>query len=325
MLLSLLIVTWSAVCSLRANSLLIPDSSVRGLDPGPVFYDMSFHNILYASPDSKGTSPQMPKQCGLRMAPMVGDIPSKSVLLLGCSLDANALISFCASVGSKMYGNPFQGRFCKAGNSTMAMIFHPGSGEPPYFSPYMQFLAGQQIETIPSTHDIITTIAPAFTQSIMGPGPDLVVVDDSLWSLSKWWEHNYGGDPNVGNQKSFPIPRKEIQQWCHDGLKLHMGLVAATYPNSQIAFRTAPTVMKPIVGQTAEAVDIMQECIRAQTKGGLLFGKYPVIQYHDMVDRRINSAKEHGESVQELYCDDNHPGPDLSQAYAQMIWDVLRK
>jgi hypothetical protein len=282
---------------------------------------MSFNDISYVPPDAKAP----PHQCGLkRMANMSGDIPSKSVLLLGCSLDANALTEFRLSVGSKRRGDPFQGEFCRAGNSTMAMIFHPGSGEPPYLSLYHKFLATKNITTIPSTHDIITKIAPAFTKSYGRLPPDLVVVDDSLWTIGKWWEHNYGGDPNLENQETFPIPTKEIQQWCSEGLKEHMGLVAATYPDSRIAFRTAPTVMKPTLGQTAEAVELMQGCIKTQTNGGLLFGKYPVIQYHEMVDRMINSAKEHGEPVQDLYCDEKHPDRAVSQAYVKIVWDLVR-
>jgi len=325
MILSLLMVTWPAVYSLHGNLISIPDTSDRGLNSELVFYDMSFNDISYASPDSKSPSQQMAKQCGLRMAALSGDIPSKSVLLLGNSLDANAHTAFCVHAGSEVHGNPFQGQFCNAGNSTMAMIFHPGSGEPPYLSLYDRFLDGKGIKTHPSTHDIITNIAPAFTKSIMGPPPDLVVVDDSLWSLSKWWEHNYGGNPDIETQNSFPIPTKEIQDWCNEGLKLHMGLVAATFPHSRIAFRTAPTVLKPeSFGQTAELVDIMQGCVKGQTNGGLLFGKYSVIQYHDMVDRRIISAREHGESVEDLYCDVRHTSPEIALAYANMIWDLLR-
>jgi len=324
MILSLLIVTWPAVYSFRVNSTAIPDSNARDLNSNHVVYDMNFNDISDVSPDSDDPSRQRARPCGLRMAAMSGDIPSKSVLLLGNSLDANAHIEFCASAGSKLHGNPFQGQFCKAGNSTMAMIFHPGSGEPPYLSLYKTFLDKKGIDIKPSTREIITMIAPAFTKSIMAPWPDLVVVDDSLWTLSKWWEHNYGGDPNIETQASFPIPAKEIQQWCNEGLKLHMGLVAASYPNSRIAFRTAPTVLKAELGQTAEIVDIMQGCIKSKTNGGLLFDKYPVIQYHDMVDHRINSAKEHGDRVEDLYCDVKHPSPELSLAYAQMIWDLVR-
>jgi len=331
MILWLLVVAWPAISALRADSNSIPDSDHSDF----VFYDMGFNDVSYETPAnvSSDVARSRTKKCGLRTAYMSGDLaqhlPSKSVLLLGCSLDINALIQFCASVASKLHGNPFEGEFCKAGNFTMAMLFVPGSGEPPYFSLYSDLMWKKHLQlhprptfSIPSTHDIITKKAPVFTQSIMGAQPDLVVVDDSLWSLSKWWEHN-GGDPNMPFQGPFPTPSKELQQWCNEGLKLHMDLVAANYPNSRIAFRTAPTVVKPISGQTAEILEIMNECIAAHTHGDLLFGKFPVIRYHEMVDRMMTSSKDKGESVEHLYCDENHPGPEISLAYAKMVADTV--
>jgi len=316
-------------------------NSIPGGNSSSSFFDLSFNDVAYEalanlSHELLRHTPQSHEKCGLNLMKagtqkrvasvseyLSQSLPSKSVLFLGCSLDANALIAFCASVGSKLHGNPYEGQFCKVGNLTTAFLFHPGSGEPPYFSLYDKALDGKHMKHHPSTHDIITKHAPIFTQSIMGAQPDLVVVDDSLWSLSKWWEHN-GGDISMTNQSSFPIPSKELQQWCNGGLKSHMGLVAATYPSSRVAFRTAPTVTKPFYGQTAEIIDIMQECIAAQTNGDRLFGKYSVIHFHDMVDRMMQSSKEKGQPVEDLYCDGIHPGPEISLAYANMVLDLVR-
>eukprot|EP00747_Dinoflagellata_sp_TGD_P183531 gnl/TRDRNA2_/TRDRNA2_38463_c0_seq1.p1 gnl/TRDRNA2_/TRDRNA2_38463_c0~~gnl/TRDRNA2_/TRDRNA2_38463_c0_seq1.p1 ORF type:complete len:365 (+),score=30.55 gnl/TRDRNA2_/TRDRNA2_38463_c0_seq1:80-1174(+) len=320
MLLSLLIITWHAGSAMQLGTSIDHHGSNRHQT------DASMKRL--STTDSEDgttcdTFDHVPPQSALCDAFHSSPEPlmAKSILFLGGSLDNNAVTTFCHCLNATVYGDPYKGQYCrvgKSGNSTVAMMLHPGSGEKPYFSEYNQTT---------STDQLIRQYAPNFTRQVIKKRqvinkevsePDLVVVDDSLWLVSKWWEHN-------GSPQGAPFPVKEVNQWCTTDLRWLMQLVQDSYQKSRIAFRTAPTVLGRTSGQTPEVFEGMATCVKAQTYDELLFGRFDLVDYHQLVDDMISSYKEKGHSPESLYKNENHPGSELDLAYFGILLKVLKE
>jgi len=220
----------------------------------------------------------------------------KRVLFFGCSLDRNALLEFCWDHGTntEKISEPTQANWCfqKDLNVKLGYIWHPGVGlhgnlRPPFA------VSGRT-----STGKILAHYANETSRSMLQGDPHLVVVDSSLWDLLVWrLGENYWNRGETGNGEQWAGPNEvteeRVQQWCQQDVPNLLGKVSKNFPNSRIAFRTAPTIDHTPKYEKFEKRDIelLYKCISSSTKKGKLFGKYEVIDYHaimnSLVDRKL--------------------------------------
>lgn len=269
--------------------------------------------------------------CSLDVSGIVRDLGDAAVLFVGSSLDERAMLYFCEAAGSAVVraqtsarglsghtlaepGETLKAAECIAGcslaNFAIGRIFHPGAGEGPYFQTWENYT----YDFNETSKQLVARGAPYVAKFFSGRQPTIVVVDSSLWDISKWWQNN-GKPPSP-----FPVPRADIQRWCRNEVRGLLDDVATAYPRSRVAFRTAPTVWPgDPIGQSAEIVEAMTACLESQvdTTSGLLYGKYQVVPYHDLVDEALSQRA--ATQRQALYQDRKHPGPQLSLAYVDYI------
>jgi hypothetical protein len=240
-------------------------------------------------------------------------VDEKRVLLLGCSLDRNALLDFCDGHGEQTF-DPVQTVRCFNNdlNVRMGYLFHPGVGDHGDLHKPTAIAKGL------STNGILTKYAKETAQYLLKGSPELVVVDSSLWDLLVW-RLGTAGDRGAGpNPSPKPVTEERVQQWCQHDLPLLMNLTSEIFPTSRIAFRTAPTIDHTPHHEKFEKHDIemLHQCIKSSTNKGMLFGKYEIIDYYEIVKNLIDRNVPH------LFRDDGyHPGWYPSALY---INDVLR-
>jgi hypothetical protein len=234
------------------------------------------------------------------------------ILFLGCSLDVFAIKHFCTSAQSQLIG--FENNFaylayCSAGGFTLVYAFQPGASAPPYWRDYVGTLNSQQI-ILQSSQDI-----PKY----FGRPPTAVVVDASLWDVSNWWQK--AGMP----PEPYPVPQRELSQWCHTDLPQLLSWVSAAYPKSEIAFRTPPPVFPGNgYGQSVANVEEMNRCAKdwgydAMTQK--VFQNYHLIDYHDLVEKFL--LHQTGPRLS-FYKDVLHPGKELSLEYINTVMTWVR-
>jgi len=251
--------------------------------------------------------------CNVDAVKVTKDLQNDLVLILGCSLDINAIEYFCTAIGSKVQKfqtrNPFSYlSHCDVGKFTLAYAFHPGAAPMPYFSEYAG-TASAQLVVQNTVHDV---------QVQFGRQPTAVIVDSSLWDVSNWWEKK--GRP----KDPYPIPHADIATWCSRDVPNLLNWVQSSYPNSAIAYRTAPTVFADNgYGQTPQNIDAMVKCIETHKDPlNKLYGKFGFIDYHHFVDEVLKSAA--GSGLKLYYKDSLHPGPSLSLMYMNKVLNWVR-
>jgi len=243
----------------------------------------------------------------------------RRVLLLGCSLDRNALLDFCWTQGenTNQTTEPMQTAWCfhHKLNVKLGYIWHPGVGlNGDLHSPFA--LARSK-----STSAILSKYANETSLDMLGASPHLVVVDSSLWDLLAWRFGDSGlktidGKPSWGEPKE--VTEVRVGQWCFHDLPNLLERVSEVFPTSRIAFRTAPTIEHTPGYEKFEKRDIelLYRCITTFTTGGKLLGKYDVIDYHAIMDKLIDRK------LPDLFNKDGyHPGAYPSLLY---INEVLR-
>lgn len=233
------------------------------------------------------------------------------ILILGCSLDINAIGYFCnAATGVPMeavvHSSPFGYlTHCDVGQFTIAYAFHPGASPPPYSSDYNQALLG-------TTTDIVTRTR-SDVMAKFGREPVAIIVDASLWDVGNWWSKS--GMPPY----PYPIADAFLTQWCTKDLPALLAHVHTVYPNTHIAFRTAPTVFANpnAYGLSGLAVEKMVQCVElSKDSRGQLFGMFGVIDYHHVVDNVLQMS---GAGASVWYKDPLHPGAQLSLMYMNNV------
>lgn len=263
---------------------------------------------------------------GLRIqAPVQAEQESANILLLGSSVDRAAADYFCAHGKTKpkhdaIFSKPPTGynraRSCSMGGITLAYMFHPGAGSPPYWlhNNLKHHTGGAQEQHL-LTQDIVTLDAVNYTQRVFNSNPSLIVVESSLWDLAKWWDAS--GKPDMNNGTYVP-PHTQIQNWCSHEIPELLSWVDAAFPGSRIAFRTPPTVQYKGMGESSENIELMQQCILGHTQGSRVYGKYDLIDYHGIMDDLIKQGKDN------LWLDNRHPGPEASHAYIDAMLKMLQ-
>lgn len=246
---------------------------------------------------------------------------SKSVFILGCSVDRYAVEWFCG------HYEKFMRVACTDQQRDLAMgfVFHPGVGyngdlQPPF---YNRTRYGNIKSSVIGEGD-----KSLFEQSMRMVGeqyPDMVIVDSSLWDLANWANIDRRGDPTP----------ERLQQWCDRDLPNMLKQVKRTFNKSRVIFRTAPFTARFIpMGITGvslfsnEGIKSMRHCVKKKTKGGMLFGKYPVIDYFSLLESFL-PVDMHGQRIknqslwnQSLWqADGYHPSKEPARLY---INDILR-
>jgi hypothetical protein len=239
--------------------------------------------------------------------------PHRAALVFGCSLDRNAVFDFCLprGINQENFQECLQGHWCvdDSLNVKVSFMFHPGVGyngdlQPPFHVGWNDAL---------STKDILDNYANGTSRHMLHQDPDLVVVDSSLWDLAVWREV-------AGRTAS----QGRVQQWCVHDLPNMLEKVAAAFPTSRIAFRTAPTVLEnnrvfgAMYGIAREEIDSLYGCITSRTIGGKLYGKYDVIDYYGIVKGLVE------ENFPDLFKEDGyHPTGYPSALYMNEILKLL--
>mmetsp|Transcript_59632 Transcript_59632/g.158551 ORF Transcript_59632/g.158551 Transcript_59632/m.158551 type:complete len:323 (-) Transcript_59632:48-1016(-) len=236
----------------------------------------------------------------------------RRVLLLGCSLDRNALMEFCDGHGEQT-DYPVESAWCinEDLHLKMGYIYHPGVGANGDLHKPTALAKG------PSTGAILKTYANATSFYMLNGNPHLVVVDSSLWDLLVWRLGTLGGGRPMPEPKEVTTGR--VQQWCKHDLPLLLQSVSEVFPTSRVAFRTAPTIDHTPTHEKFEKRDIalLYKCISSSTTNGMLFGKYEVIDYHAIMAKLIKRK------VPNLYrIDGYHPSEYPSRLYVN---EILRR
>jgi len=251
--------------------------------------------------------------CNVDAGRLERELTHELILIMGCSLDINAIEYFCNAVGSTVEKfktvNPFSYlSHCNVGRFTLAYMFHPGSSPTPYFTEFAGTATTKNVVTN-SLHDV---------RMQFGRDPSLIVVDSSLWDVSNWWEKK--GRPAA----PYPVPTADIHSWCTQYVPELLAHVQTVYPHSGIAFRTAPTVFAANgYGQQPEIIDAMVQCIATKKDPmNRLYGKYGYIDYHNFVDEVLQHAA--GPAMKTYYKDSLHPGPTLSLMYMNKVLNLAR-
>jgi len=241
-----------------------------------------------------------------------------SVLILGCSVDRNAVEAFCGKV-DKFYR---VGCYDEKRRLNIGFSFHPGVGingdlRPPF---YNRTQWGSSIRQIISEQEELHRCSARMVGEL---SPDVVVVDSSLWDLSTW--------ASWGMQN---VTADRVQQWGKHDLRNELARVSEAYNQSRIVFRTAPAVYRTkwvtsdagleyrdIAAISNEGIRMMQMELRKHFIDGKLYGKYEVIDYNQIM---VKLVKERGFIDPSLWLKDGyHPGAEPSRIYLNEILRLM--
>lgn len=251
--------------------------------------------------------------CSIDSALVEAEFGNQLILVLGCSIDVNAIGYFCGSI-TGIPLDAFVGQaimsylvHCNVGHFTLVYSYHPGASAPPYAQEYNSaFGTTQQIVT-KAKQDVIAKF---------GKAPTYVVVDASLWDVANWWQKL--GRPAY----PYPIPTQIIQHWCTKEVPDLLAHVSNTF-GVPVAYRTPPTIFANpnSMGLSAYTVEEMVHCVEMHKDGWnrIYGGKYGLIDFHHFVDRTLQNS---GHGASRFYKDSLHPGPELSLMYINsiMLW-----
>jgi len=250
--------------------------------------------------------------CFMNTKKVKSTFKSELVLILGCSLDINAIGYYCqAATGVPMdqivMSQPFAYlAFCTVGHFTVVYAFHPGATPPPYGK------GMQGMEVLGTSRDIVTRTKNDI-QVKFGRPPTAIVVDASLWDVSSWYDKS--GSPPW----PYPIAPAYVQQWCSKDLPDFLMFVAATYPHLPIALRTPPTVFGDAnsFGISGTTIDQMVQCVETHKDAvGKVYTFFDLIDFHHFVDTTLVQA---GAGAGQFYKDSLHPGAQLSLLYMNNV------
>lgn len=233
------------------------------------------------------------------------------ILFIGSSLDRNAVKHVCETAGAALFSiqwavtagvaplpiQDFQG--CTVGDTTLAMVFIPGSGDRTRV-PYYNLYSGTQ-----TTAEILVQ-SRTLVMKHLGMEPAVIVVDASLWDITSWWQHR--GEP----APPYITPYVDLRTWIDTDIPHLMTMVRNQFPSSKLAFRTQPPVLENVLGQNDEILGIMATLVRQSMPGGLFLGQYGIIDFNQIV-----SAKP--PPLGPLYIDPIHPGPQLNIQYIAAV------
>eukprot|EP00928_Gymnodinium_smaydae_P000550 TRINITY_DN1020_c0_g2_i1.p1 TRINITY_DN1020_c0_g2~~TRINITY_DN1020_c0_g2_i1.p1 ORF type:complete len:289 (-),score=37.54 TRINITY_DN1020_c0_g2_i1:52-918(-) len=258
----------------------------------------------------------------------------KNILLIGSSVDRFALNFYCEHVEGTGYADAkFTGTLdeglqlpqgCSTESFTVAYMFIPGSGPPPYFQcDHKPTLCGDNSLLSPGmTHarpnEIIEIDAPDFVaRNFNGSSPDIVVVESSNWDVTAWHV-----DEGLGNSVVWPpsVLEKHIKQWSDHDVPALLDLAQKAFPDSKILTHTPARVYTDCEwGQSPEAFDNLTSALLSKAdENGLLYGKYAYIDYYKIIADILRAKEAAGINPFEsynTYHDYKHPGREPAVKY----------
>ena len=291
------------------------------------------------------SSPWSPPRCqndSLRRlwrvnASLLESQPSRSILLLGSSLDRNALAFLCEAAGAmqqrdaQLVDAVYGAFWCSFGGLTVAWALLFGSEPPPYWKlpGYMVGKSGPTVcpKCTASSHDFIRVNATAFAKrAFQSRAPSVVVIATSNWDLSSWWRAG-------GTRPRFRPPERRFATWCNHSLPSVLHATQAAFPDSRVAFRTAPVPYGEEPGRAAPDFERMATCARAAV---------PRLG-HELVDWHadVEAMRQEGAQLDVLYPQPHesanisdpiislahtnhiHPGPAASLRLANLMYAHL--
>jgi len=255
---------------------------------------------------------------------------TRSVFILGSSVDRYAVEYFCGMPGKK-----FAMLWCQneERDHKVGYEFHPGVGmkgdmKPPFWN---RTRYGAEIGNPVLGGDIPGSM-PLKKQALqlmnmplnLTQFPDLVVVESSLWDISTWasW-----GSKNVTEER--------LRQWGDRDLRNLMTRVSEAFNESRVVFRSAPITYKTVFLTSdsdpqkhldvavygPDSVHMMKHELDRQIVGGKLYGKYEVLDYYKIM---IDLIKERGVVDPHLWMPDGvHPGKEPSRRYMNQILQLM--
>jgi len=205
----------------------------------------------------------------------------------------------------------------------ISVLQHPGVGlhgdlDIPFYNPNQKRRPpGTELENSDGAHGkILPTYkvisdAPAFARGVLGPGPNLVVVETSLWDLAGWKQ-----------QTGHHATPERLQQWCDKDLPFLLKKVTDVFPQSRVVFRTAPQVAEwNNVKWTQANFEAMHECVVRRSAGtGEVFKGVGVIDYHEIMDKLIASAAKKNDLWRP---DGYHPSALPGRLYLNQIFGLI--
>jgi len=225
------------------------------------------------------------------------------------------MMYFCKGKEGKGKSDFLQMKWCSAPNfdTSMTFIKHPGVGyngdlDDPVYSGQRGIAENYKWPT-GKILDNIKYIVGNMTHDTREP--DLVVVDSSLWDLSVWAE------------KDGQVSDARVLRWCHHDLPGLLAKVSDVFPSSRVAFRTAPNCIHcpkpPDKLFSNREIDGLYKCITSSTRGGKLFDKYEVVDFHAIMS---NLSVDMDPTA--LYQEDGyHPSGHPSMLYMMEIIRLL--
>lgn len=238
----------------------------------------------------------------------------KLVWLIGASIDSNAVTDTCNNMKATVIdldpAIPNQIFWCALDQSTtLVFTFHPGATPGPYYDLYYKSFGPIAASTdMLTTTDMLRTRAAQITHAF-GKPPDSALVDSSLWDIANWWQKS-------GRPQDWPVPHQEIVNWCQTTIPNFLTFVKALLPHTRIAYHSPPpafaTTWEPWTVRIDQIVNEMYSCLVSKMNSGLLYGKYPFIDFFKIVQAQ---QLVNGGQMRAMYKDDLHPAPALSLVY----------
>jgi len=298
----------------------IPPKNLKPLELGKWNPDLATANVTDKIYGQSAVSSQYmgcnSSSCFVNSVKVDEELGDQLVLILGCSLDINAIAYFCSAATGVPMDSIVNSAVmsylvhCTVGKFTFVYSFHPGSSAPPYSDSYNAALG--------TTKDIVTKTKKDVVEKF-GKAPSYIVVDASLWDVSNWWQ-KLGRPPYP-----YPVPDPVIQQWCHKDVPALLNFISTTFDGTPIAFRTPPTIFSNPngFGLSALTVELMVNCIEFHKDGwGRIYGGvFGLIDYHHFVDQVLQAS---GNGASNWYRDALHPGPQLSLMYINAILTSIK-
>lgn len=248
------------------------------------------------------------------------ELDGKSILILGDSLDRNAVRYFCSSheaatgpyleadlaslVGASSYD------FCRLGGVTVGQFMNYGVFEPPYWMYAYKGMNENKLFEVPdglqitSNEHILLDASRFRSVTPGGQDPTLVVVQSYLWDLASEWEH-------AGKMAQGYRPGDDfVARWAAR-LQSHMQIVRQAFPTSRLAWRTAPPVPEQS-GRNPEIIHAMNLAARSFAQDNDI----QLVDYASMCEAPGSPEIAHLE-------EHIHPGEVASMAYMNVLLNVL--
>eukprot|EP00928_Gymnodinium_smaydae_P000554 TRINITY_DN1020_c0_g3_i1.p1 TRINITY_DN1020_c0_g3~~TRINITY_DN1020_c0_g3_i1.p1 ORF type:complete len:309 (-),score=28.51 TRINITY_DN1020_c0_g3_i1:51-977(-) len=265
----------------------------------------------------------------------------KRILLIGSSVDRYAQYFYCNQSNATVFADTVFTRSlddglqlaqgCFTEHFTLAYMFIPGSGPPPYYWCQLKpTLCGDNSLLSPgmthaTSHEIIEFDAPDFAgRSLGGFSPDIVMIESSNWDVAAWHAND-----RLGNSSGWPpsVLETHVRQWSDYDIPALLDVAQKAFPQSRIFTHTpARPVFDCGSGQSQAAFDMLTSSLLSKVdENGLLYGKYAYVDYYRIIADILLPKLSAGIDIfkdQNTYLDCRHPGTEPAVAYINHLLEI---